>query len=233
LQYQDFRVINRVREHSFHLVSGNLELSGDKERAFYDYLLVEDDNGNRIPIEALFDDINVSGLVFPLNKFTQNRWLQQHPDVQNGLLLADLRDIVIEHNKFKVTLWTWGRPKFVFERGKKYRISARLVDFNINKVLATLFELDLRSDGECDPSFVQLITDLRSFALRQPAIDSKLYLQKETKIQKLFRDFEGLDRGGIASALILKQSQQRATRRLLSNRLAVIWGPPGMHTDSA
>jgi hypothetical protein len=68
--------------HRFKLISGRIDMP-DKDRSFYDYLLTEDsdDNLNHLPVEALFDDLSVSGLVFPLNKYTSARWSSQHPAV--------------------------------------------------------------------------------------------------------------------------------------------------------
>lgn len=222
-------------------------MPADKERSFYDFLLTEDlddvalaagndlDQSN-IPVEALFDDLGVSGLMFPLNAYTKSRWSAQHPLIQQKLLVADVRDIDIDiqDNKTTVMLQTWGSWNVKLIRGHHYRLSPRLVDFNITKVLSTLLELDLRCvgpDGEDESEsvpFLQLISDPRSLAFsgEQSAAFSKNFMKAENSIQSTFRELDKLDVKG-AGALVLKASQQRAAKRILANRLSVVWGPPG------
>lgn len=100
LQYHGTQQGQKRVEHVFYLLSGNLDMAAsDKDRTFFDYLLVEDrdcddfESEAHIPVEALFDDLGVSGLVFPLNRYTKSRWQSQHPIVRKELLLADIRDI--------------------------------------------------------------------------------------------------------------------------------------------
>jgi hypothetical protein len=228
-------------EHCFRLISGGLDIPSDKDRAFFDYLLVEDcddtivgndfDQSN-VPAEALFDDLGVSGLMFPLNRHTKNKWNEQHPIVQNNLLVADLRDIDIQGHQTLVTLQTWGKSNTILVQGHRYRLSPRLVDFNLAKILSTLLELDLRLDGDATTvpkvPFLQLITNPRSLIFDEEGSSdmSKAALKTETSIQSLFRELHDLGSDS-AGALILKSSQRRAARRILSQRLTVIWGPPG------
>jgi hypothetical protein len=230
---------NAAPQHFFDIVSGSLDLPTDKERAFYDYLLVEDDDGadqnasqSDIPVEALFDDLGVSGTVFPLNNYTRSKWLSQHPTVQDKLLIADVRNITIQGQRSKVTLWTWGSPNVKLSPGHRYRISPRLVDFNITKVLSTLVELDFRCIGTegqgQDVPFLEIISDPQSFAITLGQMG--VYKTTENTIQSLFRQLD--DSGSeSARALVLKVSQQQAAQRVLSNRLSVIWGPPGQQND--
>ncbi|PPQ77251.1 hypothetical protein CVT26_005990, partial [Gymnopilus dilepis] len=101
-------------------------------------------------------------------------------------------------------------------------------------VLSALFEVDLTWDSENASSthddvthhhvpFLQLITDPNSLG-RLPS--AAKYVKTENEIQKLFRELQDL--GNIpAASLVLKLSQHKATQRILSNRLSVIWGPPG------
>jgi len=158
--------------------------AADKDRAFYGHLLVQDEDSednadgesnDGIPVEALFDDLGVSGLVFPLNKKTQAKWDAQHSVVQRKLFVADLRDIVIEDQKSTVTLRTWGGWGVKLIKGRQYRLSPRLVDFNMTKILSTLLELDLRFEGPNGEDqdngqshdsvpFLQLISNPRSFS---------------------------------------------------------------------
>jgi hypothetical protein len=216
------------------MTAGTLDMSPDKERAFYEYLLVEDDDDvNEIPVEALFDDLSVSGLVFPLSNHMRSRWHAQHPTVQRKLLLADLRDIVIDGRLSRVTLRTWGNSDMKLVPGRRYRLSRRLVDFNITKVLSTLVELDFRcgpagEGGVEDAPFLQLVSDPRSFARNRQESGgvSSVFLKTERNIQKLFQELSSLGNNQ-AKALLPKASQRRATQRILTHRLSVIWGPPG------
>src|SRR5882762_11195916 len=207
-------------EHYFRLVSGGLDLPSDKDRPFFDYLLVQDcddtlvDNEPgqpSIPVEALFDDLGVSGLIFPLNKYTRSKWNEQHVVVQNNLLVADLRDINIQGHTTVVTLQTWGSFRMKLVQGRRYRLSPRLVDFNLTKILSTLLELDLRLEGDVidipKVPFVQLITNPRSLVFEQegPSDMSKTILKTESNIQTLYRELHELG-SKAAGALILKSS---------------------------
>ena len=245
LEYETIQVSTSIG-HCFRLVSGALDMPSDKDRAFFDYLLAEDcddtNTGNNlnqfsVPVEALFDDLGVSGLMFPLNKYTKSKWNEQHPIVQDKLLVADLRDIVIQGHKTVVTLQTWGSFNLKLMQGRRYRLSPRLVDFNLAKILSTLLELDLRLDSDITAvpklPFLQLITKPRSLAFDGESTSnmSKTALETETSIQSLFRELHNLG-SDAAGALILKSSQRRAARRILSQRLTVIWGPPGKSVDN-
>lgn len=216
--------------------------ASDKEWSFYDYLLAEDTLTDEIPVEVLFDDLGVSGLVFPLNKYTKPRWEQQHPSVQKYLLLADIRDIFAGGNQTKVAIETWGPAACLkLEQGRLYRISPRLVDFNVTKVLTTLLELDLQCMQHDDPDevpvaqhrkhppFLQLMLDPKSFGRERESfiVEAENRLKKSgNAMQRLFRNLRDLDVDA-ARALVLKDSQNRAAQRILSNRLSVVWGPPG------
>jgi hypothetical protein len=215
-------------------------MPSDKDRAFFDYLLVEDCDTivgsdhvqSSVPVEALFDDLGVSSLMFPLNKYTRRKWDEQHPVVQNNLLAADLRDIDIQGHSTVVMLQTWGSSSIKLIQGRRYRLSPRLVDFNLAKILSTLLELDLRLDGDATAvpkvPFLRLITKPRSLAFDQEESSdiSKAIIKTEAVIQSLFRELHNLG-SEAAGALILKSSQRRAAQRFLSQRLTVIWGPPG------
>lgn len=233
LEFQTLAQGDKGIEYVFTLVSGNLDMSAaDKDKSFYDYLLVQDESSDdQIPVEALFDDLKVSGLVFPLNKYTRSKWGEQHPTVQAQLQLADLRDINTDGRKTQVVLRTWGGLKVKFEEGYHYRISPRMVDFNITKVLSTLVELDFQCVDpndmyDIDPGrvpFLQVILDPRSL---RTDLDHKQSRNAGQSIQRLFKRLQDLDVDS-ASPLVLKASQNRAAQQILSNRLSVIWGPPG------
>ncbi|KAJ7594888.1 hypothetical protein C8J56DRAFT_927866 [Mycena floridula] len=240
LQYESSTQSVAGSEHSFILVSGTLDAPpGDKDRSFYDYLLVQDGDDDQIPVESLFDDLLVSSLVFPLNKYTKARWTDQHSRVQSELFIADIRDIQSDAQPARITviLRTWGGWGAKFTPGNFYRISPRLVDFNVTKVLSTLVELDFRCT-DIDSShipFVQLIVDPSTFGRDKEIMESKAQKKRGGGIQSLFRELSNLNVES-AGALVLKASQNRASQRILSNRLSVVWGPPGTgktHTIAA
>ncbi|KAJ7099528.1 hypothetical protein B0H15DRAFT_878098 [Mycena belliarum] len=221
-------------EHFFYLISGTLEIpTRDKDKSFYDYILTQDETDpDGIPVEALFDDLGVSGLLFPLNRYTKPKWEAQNPIVQRKLSVADLRDIAVDGQRTKITLQTWGGWSMQLVAGRHYRLSPRLVDFNITKALSTLLELDMRAitnEHGADVPFLQLILDPRSFG-DDPAFAEKgaECVKAENAIQSTFRAIRGLDNlENAAGALVLKPSQHRAVQRILSSRLSVLWGPPG------
>ena len=195
----------------------------------YDKIMVlddMDDPSDDVPVEALFDDLAVAGTVFP---FATN-WDDQHIVVRNKLWVADIRDIVVEGTKTKVVIRAWGQQGNEFVKGCNYRISPRLVDFNTSKSLAALFEMDLRCVGgdevgpaHYDQPLLQMILHPESFG---GAEKSEALLKTENKLQSLFRGLKSLGNEA-AGFLVLKSSQHSVARKILSNRLSVIWGPPG------
>jgi hypothetical protein len=238
LEYQHYEQGDRSSVRWFKHISGRLDMPTDKDRTFYDYLLVEDcddsalgRDGSNLPVETLFDDLSVSGLVFPLNMYTKARWNNQHPAVQQNLLIADIRDIISEGRETRVMLRTWGSQGVKLTRGRRYRLSPRLVDFNITKVLSTILELDMKCDPGPDGEprwenvpFLRLISDPHSFGREHE--DSVEVMKTARARQNLFRELHSLG-SEAAGALVLKASQQKAANRILSRRLAVVWGPPG------
>lgn len=211
----------------FYLVSGGLDSSdgADKDRAFYDYIMSEDDTRpGELPIEALYDDLSVSGLLFPLNKYTRAKWSTQNPLVQQKLLVADLRNVEIDGQRTRVVLQTWGGSDIRLIPGRHYRLSPRLVDFNITKVLSTLLELDMRfidnQEDHLEVPFLQLILDPRSFGDDPKFVHrGKEFVKVENTIQSMFRklrELAGLEH--VAGSLVLKPSQHRAVQRILSSR---------------
>lgn len=239
LQYNNSGSASALNSHSFNLISGALDMPTDKDRTFFDYLLTEDGDDAAasndsdqfsLPVEALFDDLGVSSLVFPLNRYTAKKWNEQHPLVQTRILVADVRDIDIQGHQTMVTLQTWGSWTMKLVQGHRYRLSPRLVDFNLTKILSTLLELDLRI-GDSAPAdskipFLQLITSPRSLIFDDETSPPQTILRTENTIQSLFRELHDLG-STAAGTLILKSSQRLAARRILSQRLTVIWGPPG------
>lgn len=250
IEYRGFTQGKGGQLHKFRVLSGTVDVpSTDKERAFYDKLLVVDtpvsltsnEGGeDKLPVEALFDDLGVSGLVFPLNGYTQAKWTRQDPRVQQEVWIADTTNIYMDPRGLgtTVTLRTWSTHKVPFVLGAVYRLSPRLVDFNTTKVLSALFEHDLEwksAQDDLPPQekeasshgfvpFLQLILDPGSFG-QVPF--GEQYVKIEKDIQTTFRTLRDLGDKG-AGSLVLKASQHHATKRIMANRLSVIWGPPGM-----
>ncbi|KAF7315520.1 AAA-12 domain-containing protein [Mycena indigotica] len=218
--------------HAFYLISGNIDISGSKERSFYDYLLVEDETDvTGVPPEALFDDLSLAGCLFPVTHAVRaQRWDTQSAVVVAKVAVADVCDVLLVQARTRVVLKIWGKsPSAFLRRGAHYRLSPRLVDFNTSKVLSTLLELDVKASTHFELSsvpFLQLVVDPRSFA---SDTRGKELVKKEAGIQSAFRQLRDLGTGpdDPAGALVLKASQHRAVQRILSNRLAVLWGPPG------
>lgn len=233
-------------EYLFRLISGTVDVPAfDRDRAFYDKLIALDSSehsnnatdSENIPVEALFDDLAVSGLIFPLNRWTKLNWGRQHPRVQSELAVADIRNVYTDQQgqATMVALRIWGNWGTTFTPGSIYRLSPRLVDFNTSKILSALFEIDLRwesegllygdeeEDGHHSVPFLQLIMSPDSFG---KVHDSKKFVKTEGDIQKFFRNLKDLG-NNVAGSLVLKPSQHRAAQRILSNRLSVVWGPPG------
>ncbi|KAF7428775.1 hypothetical protein PC9H_008007 [Pleurotus ostreatus] len=233
IEFQNIAQGSRGLEYCFIVTAGALDMPIEKEKSFYEYIIVADNEDDEdIPVEALFDDLTIAGSVIPLNNFTRKRWDFQHPAVRDNLALVDLQDVSIRgRGRSKVTaltlnLWTGGT--FQVEVGKKYRLSPRLVDFNITKVLATLFELDVRAGAgdveQPDSPFWQLIKNPRRLRHVNTVTDD--VIQASTSIQRLFREIHDLGNES-AGALMLQASQLQAAKRILSNQLSVVWGPPG------
>lgn len=154
-------------------------------------------------------------------------------------MVADVRNVFTDSDRLHtlVVLRTWGTAEMKFEEGAVYRLSPRLIDFNTTKVLSSLFEIDLSWGSEeyfydndyhphRDVPFLQLVIEPNSLGKIAAA---RQYVKTENDIQNLFHELEDLG-NDVAGSLVLKVSQRTATQRILSNRLSVIWGPPGNFT---
>lgn len=228
-----------------------MEAPNDKERAYYEYILCEDRYFNEhtrstcedtgLPVEALFNDLLVFNLMFPLVPGTRARWDAQPKEVRESILVANIDDITLHGNKMVVTCKTWGASGVQLQKGRVYRLSPRLVDFNLYKVLSTLLELDLRTPPQPPlghpkapvPAFLQLISSPRTFASFK-ANDGEeddcatSMLREEKVINNVFSSLaRNLDLEN-AEKLVLKSTQRSALWRVMSHRLTVIWGPPGL-----
>lgn len=223
-------------ENIFDIVSGALEPPVE-ERAFHDWLLVEEPEGPsdhlKVPPEIYFDDLSLSGLFFPLTKYTKPKWEEQHPIVKEKVFIANVREIRLATSDTDVS-----RPRSqaviqisftgkTFQKGKLYRISPRHVDFNLSRVLQNLVMMDFQGclTNEQVP-FMKLIHDPQEFAESESFCDKPAEIKREQEIARGLNELENL--GNVhAKALKLKDSQHRAARRMLFKRLSVVWGPPG------
>ena len=220
--------------HTFLLSSGYVDLPTDKDRSYFGYILTEDvDTGSGLPVEALFDDLAVFNLVFPLNKYLRHRWTSQPDIVQKRLFVADVQEMNVRNFKTYVVLKTFGDYGLRLKPKAIYRLSPRFVDFNITKILSTLLEMDLQTPTipgyMLQHPFLQLFSDPKGFA--KVAINdarTEAYHETEKKIERGLRELANLDHE-CARLLLLKPSQNQCLMRLLKYRLAVIWGPPGKH----
>ncbi|KAG8807151.1 hypothetical protein FRC19_006835, partial [Serendipita sp. 401] len=136
----------------FDIISGTLEPRVE-DRAFYDWILVPETDPSKqnvVPPEVYFDDLGVCGLVFPLNRYTKDRWDDQHSIVRDAVTIANITDVRMSgDNNLEDKSVNHGRPRSQavlqtfftgkqLQKGVLYRISPRLVDFNFARVLLNL-----------------------------------------------------------------------------------------------
>ena len=193
----------------------------------FDYILVPlNDQGDDLPAEGYFDDLLFSGLVFPLSSSTHQKWDSQNTYSRTNIAVANVSDLGIVRGSTSVLLRLYyTKLLFKLTPGQRYRLSPRLVDFNTSKVLHTLVEIDLDCMYADDtPSFLQLLKGPDSTLFSTQVCH--LNLKQEQAIHRQYKELRnlGIDSAG---ALMLKNSQRKATRRILISNLAVIWGPPG------
>lgn len=112
------------------------------------------------------------------------------------------------------TYCTYGNS---LKTGHLYRISPRLVDFNLARTLLNLVTLDFMKDTMAEVPFILLLTDPQIFAI-SPTFGGKKALDAEATINQRFNELASL---GVshATALTLKSSQRRAARRVIGSRL--------------
>lgn len=128
---------------------------------------------------------------------------------KSPLALAAIRDVegTVDHPNQAVRLDTQASkamPKLT--KGGRYFLDRRFTDFNLDRVLAELQDLD----SEPDAAFVRLVEDPLAYRhriqipqrLRQPALD-------------------------LANAQEMTPTQIEAFRGTLEHNLQLVWGPPG------
>jgi len=209
-------------------------MSPDRGAPFCDKLLVKDVIPESAPegsiaVEALFDDLAVSGYIFPLNRFTKSVWDAQPAAVQEQFAMANTTDIKAVGRGTIVTLCIWGTWKISLE-GAQYLLSPRFIDFKTTRILSPLFEIDLwyKTDAEVRAPYLQLIQEHLLFGCTPM---SEMSLKIEGDVQKLFRDLAGLGSES-AKPLVLKPYQHKAVQRMSTNWLSVIWDQPGEYLDT-
>ena len=117
----------------------------------------------------------------------------------------------------QATVQTYGTYGNLFKAGSLYRVSPRLVDFNLARTLLNLVTLDFMEGTTTDVPFVSLITDPQVFAV-SPTFGGKKALDAEATINQRFNELASLGMSH-AAALTLKSSQRRAARRVIGSRL--------------
>ncbi|PPQ76301.1 hypothetical protein CVT26_009729 [Gymnopilus dilepis] len=208
----------------------------------YNFILTRTtaEDGLDFPTEALFDDSAIADANPQAHSTVLPGWAQQDPRVRENILLGHVTRTSTRRiegvDTLSLTIRTWGKNSLL-SLGSTFRISPRLVDFNTPKILASLFETDIKwralekSEGRTPTSYhhnlplLQLITNPTSLE-SPPTCDTETLLQTAQSIQ---RTMVAIAESGVstADALVLKPSQLRAVDSVLRNRLSVIWGPPG------
>ena len=82
LEFQGSQNLNGSPVATFLIKSEVSEFFQDKDCSFYDYILTKDlssiyGDHKSIPIEALFNDLELFDVVFPLNSLTKPKWSSQ------------------------------------------------------------------------------------------------------------------------------------------------------------
>jgi hypothetical protein len=187
----------------------------------------------RFLVDCLLIPCLVCGLFFPLSVYTESKWEAQPKIVKDEVFIANIADIRLgtrdseaKEPRSQAIMQTFYTGKQLQE-GALYRMSPRLIDFNLNRLLQNLVIMDFQDtiSGE-DVPFIDLITNPRSFA-NSPSVCGQLEERREKEIVRGLNDLAKLGNEH-ARALVLKSSQHRAAKRMMSKRLSVIWGPPGL-----
>jgi hypothetical protein len=169
----------------------------------------------------------VCSLVFPLTRWTKEKWEQQHELVKEKCFVANVVEVqVVSHANDSIDpkdesisqaiVQTYGKFGNWPKTETLYRISPRLVDFNLARTLLNLVTLDFMKPTMGVP-FVSLVTDPQVFAI-EPTFGERKALHAEATINQRFNELSKL---GVshAAALTLKTSQRKATLRVIGSRL--------------
>lgn len=201
----------------FDIISSSLDAPTEGSAPFFDQLLAPIDASEPLPSELRFDDLAWCSARFPLNKHQRPKWTNQTAEAQR-LMVAQVYEVGVE----TATLLTYGSTSLV--QGSEYRLSARLVDFNYQRILRNLLDIDLACDQTLPP-VVRLLSDPASLGSLRSS-DGEEMLERERRINATYRELSNLGNAD-ANALLLKASQRKACRRMLESMLTIVWGPPG------
>ena len=115
------------------------------------------------------------------------------------------------------------------KKGEKYILYLRLVDFTLKKSNKLLMELDNprtpKGSVAAPTEFVKLMSDPIAWASLPP---SKFHNLKKY-YNKYYKDYSSLHNE--FNSLKFTQSQNNAFKILLSSRLLITWGPPGLSSS--
>ncbi|CAG8650801.1 7680_t:CDS:10, partial [Acaulospora colombiana] len=197
------RIVKFIKKESFEWVVRLEILDGDNEsnlslsKSLKEYILVDDNREASGVLEAIrFPDMKYRKEFFkyPLTVLC----VQEFVDDNSCRRFVDVK------GKFM---------KKVNADGKStYRLYKRYVDFNLDKVLETLVEIDDREDGRS--VFLDVLRDPNAWGSTLP---SKMLSTKEIKKMTMaLRDSFGMS-----------IPQQNISTNLLNRRLQIVWGPPG------
>ncbi|CAG8504339.1 2545_t:CDS:10 [Diversispora eburnea] len=179
---------------SFEILSGGNEVGTFESKTFKEFILVDDSQ------EGVMEAIR-----FPDMKFQDKFY---------GFPLSVLSIVGVNEND---PLHRFIHLKGIYKKNMKadsssiYRLYKRYLDFNLNKVLKMLVEIDEREDERS--VFLDVLKDPNKWG-------SSLSLENESKEIKSMalelRDLFGMS-----------PSQKNISAKLLDRRLQIVWGPPG------
>ncbi|GAA94384.1 uncharacterized protein L969DRAFT_199954 [Mixia osmundae IAM 14324] len=204
----------------FRVVQGALDPPAEANGfPLYDYLLVKASNHVDLAVTG-FPDLALSNARVPLTYGAAASWRSMSDEVRESVHFASIESV----DDTLVCLRTWSDPWKQPEKGSEYQVHLRLTDFSFRNILTRLMIIDISSTQSLHP-FVSLVSDADAFAAEPSFGGSADELAREAQMSSLFTALKGL-RPDIAR-VAFQPTQRRAFRRMLTNRLSVVFGPPG------
>ncbi|KAH7104745.1 P-loop containing nucleoside triphosphate hydrolase protein [Auriculariales sp. MPI-PUGE-AT-0066] len=228
LTFDGTKKIDGEEVYCFDVGQNASDTAGEREFGFFEWLLVEDSQSaaDEAPREISFDDLTFAGVLFGMrSKLLFDKWNSQ-PRVKGVLMVANINAIESSPQGRQLALRVFPPPRVPLVEGSLYRLTPRLVDFNSAKIMRALLMLDMGIHSPQPPPFVSFLHDPSSFGRSFSTFGGEDDLAAESKLHNAMRRLREIDVLG-ASSLILKDSQRKATRRMISSPLSVIHGPPG------
>ncbi|KAJ3060608.1 Tripartite DNA replication factor, partial [Quaeritorhiza haematococci] len=134
------------------------------------------------------------------------------------------------------------------ERGKRYKLLPRLIDFNTKKLVTNLIEIDMDARKKLNsttpsssssssssssasasqlPTFLRALRDTNQFGTETPDDEDTLksYRDDEARLFTLYKELTGLNPQ--LEGLSLHKSQRVAFEAVMERRMTLLWGPPG------